>query len=136
MAQDKMDFNVPDRPVQTNLELMAVHLKKDLGEDMVSIAMSFHTAIGQILNSEPAPEGSLNVLLSQVGTKNFILDLGSVPTEGPANDWFNQRQIMYIDWGGTVTLNPKKSYDAIIYIDTVHQGVPTKAAMEKFKDMN
>jgi erythromycin esterase len=135
IARDILDAHMSGRPPEENLDLMSFHLGRYLGDEMVSIGMTFNTADGEMLPEGAAPKGTMNDTFAQVGLKNFMVDLRTAPESGPTAEWLNGQQSVVIDMDGRARFAPGKCFDILVYTDTVHRAAMSKSAQEKFKAM-
>ena len=95
------------------------------GDDYVNIGFAYGQgaqngwASYQTDASKPAKPGSLDAEFARVGLPMFILDLRSVPKDGPVHEWLNRSWEQRESVPEYFLLNPLQAWDALFYINEI-----------------
>ncbi len=73
--------------------------------------------------SKPAPPGSLDAAMAQVGLPMFVLDLRRAPREGPVYEWLNQEREQRESVPEPALVNPARAWDVLFHIDRISPAV-------------
>ncbi len=73
--------------------------------------------------SKPAPPGSLDAAMAQVGLPMFVLDLRRAPREGPVYEWLNQEREQRESVPEPHLVNPARAWDVLFHIDRISPAV-------------
>ena len=119
--------------------VIGVHLAKKYKEEYKMIGMVFNSGSFRAIDlREPSEgmndftvrdskEGTAEHLLKEVGNPLFLLNLNSLPKEGPVHDWFNEVRGIRHSGGGYDPKAPEnyywnyslsQSFDALIYFES------------------
>lgn len=113
--------------VHTNVTetVMGEFLDLMIGDDYASVGFTYYQgadsgwAFYQTDIPNPPRPASLDAALARVGLPMFVVDLRSVPKEGPAYEWLNQVRGHRISVPEYVQLNPLQAWDALFHIDRI-----------------
>lgn len=128
---------------------MGAHLRRLFGDKYYAIGFAFNEGgfqsrdmDGKMVLKEfvapPAPAGSLDAALAQVGQPMFLLDLRHAPKSGPVADWLSTEHAMRSIGSGYATskadqfLAPtavRKTYDGLFFIDKTTRARPNPTGM-------
>jgi len=98
---------------------LGLFLDSILGPDYVSVGFTYYQGAKsgwrswQTGASDRAKCGTLDGELARLGLPMYVLDLRSVPRQGPAWEWLNQVHIMR---SPPLELNPLQAWDALFHI--------------------
>lgn len=114
------------------------HISKELGDDLYSIGFSFYQANYKDL--KPSEGDMLGAVFKMVDRQMFFLDLQSSPKDGPVFNWLNHKHKMR---GGGYDISsalsfffPVKTYDAIIFINSITQTELSPVSLTRFSNWN
>jgi len=108
---------------------LGVYLNDLLGKQMIVIGSFCNKgAVGRLGGETrpipPSPSLTLNsAFMDGVRKPLFLLDLDSVPREGPLADWLANGKPV---WNYRFEGNPARSFDALLVIDTISPLRPLK----------
>ncbi|MFC2146363.1 erythromycin esterase family protein [Acidobacteriota bacterium] len=115
---------------------LGYHLREAIGDKLYSIGFSFYKSNYKGLQS--AEEDMIDAAFKMVDRQMFFIDLKSSPKKGPVFEWLNQKHKMT---GGGIgerivaMLYPIKTYDAIIFINTITQTVMSPFSLERISKL-
>ncbi|MHC4094070.1 MAG: erythromycin esterase family protein [Planctomycetota bacterium] len=73
----------------------------------------------QVSVSRPSQPGSLDYALSQVGLPLFVIDLRTLPNNGPAYRWLNQLRGMRWSQPEDIPLVPVEAWDILLHVQGI-----------------
>jgi erythromycin esterase len=101
------------------------YLDSMIQDDYLSVGFTYSQGVSsgwasyQTEVSKPAPPGSLDAAMAQVGLPMFILDLRRAPREGPVYEWLNQERQHRESQPQPQFVNPAKAWDVLFHIDRI-----------------
>ncbi len=114
-----------DMNVDMNVTRIGEFLDSMIGDDYLSVVFTYYQgtdsgwASYQTDIPNPPRPGSLDEAMALVGLPRFVLDLRSVPKEGPVYEWLNQVRGHRISVPEYLQLNPLQAWDALFHIDRI-----------------
>lgn len=128
---------------------MGAHLRRLFGDKYYAIGFAFNEGgfqsrdmDGKMVLKEfiaaPAPAGSIDATLAQVGRPMFLVDLRGAPKTGPVSDWLDAEHGMHSIGSGYSAskpdqffgqTSPRKTYDALFFIDKTTRARPNPTGM-------
>ncbi len=109
----------------THRTVIGEFLDSMIGDDYLSVGFTYYQgtdsgwASYQTDIPNPPRPGSLDEAMALVGLPMFVLDLRSVPKEGPVYEWLNQVRGHRISVPEYLQLNPLQAWDALFHIDRI-----------------
>jgi len=109
--------------------VLGEYLESMVGDEYLSVGFTYSQGAPsgwvsyQTEVSKPAPPGSLDAAMAQVGLPIFVLDLRRAPREGPVYEWLNQEREQR---GATVEsglVDPARAWDVLFHIDRISPAV-------------
>ena len=120
----ELGYTGPPEPVTT----MGSVLKARLGSDYVSIGTTFRVNTAQAV-PHVSDSTSLDAMLGRVGLPVFFLDLRNAPRSS-ATAWLDGPHLMRVS-DTYITVVPRRSFDAIIYVDRIRPSVKVRRRAER-----
>ena len=117
---------------------MGAHLRRIYGEEMVIFGFAFNQGsfravdLGKGLRDftvSPAPQGSLDATLAQIGEPIYAVDLRRVPPFGPVEEWTGSPHLsrsvgaVYSESSANnffVSIRVTKEFDALLFVESTH----------------
>ena len=134
VGQDTFDLDIPNRPPSQGMIPMGKYLKDALGEDLVSIGMSFYDGAFPDGPLSPAETESVDGALADIDMDAYMLDLRSAPNKGPIDTWLSATQPMR-GQGGTAHLVLRNSFDIVAFVRHITKATPSPGAASRFESL-
>ncbi len=128
------DLSIPNQALLTGLVPMGKILADTLGEDFVSLGMSFYDSDypeGKVAPMEPE---SIDGALAEVQSDSYLLDLRSAPGAGPVGKWMSSTHGMR-GQGNDALLILKDSFDAVVFVRQISPVTPSPRALDRGRSM-
>jgi len=130
----KSDFTMSVMP-ETKIKGMGYILSQQFGDNMVSIGASFNQGEfkDENINFMPAIPNTVDGTLAKLGMDYFILDLNGKSENKEIEKWLNTDNIIRSQ-GFDMTCIPKKSFDAIFFINHISKVKYNPISLEKIRN--
>ena len=132
IAKSEFTMNMfPENPIKG----MGYILNQELKNNMVSIGASFNQGEFQNENRtfEPAEKNTIDGILAKIKMKYFLLDLNGSTEDDNIKKWFNTNKVIR-GQEFKMTCIPKKSFDAIFFIDNISKVSYNPTTLEKLRN--
>lgn len=130
----KSEFTMSIMP-ENEIKGMGYILNQKFGNSMVSIGASFNQGVFQNKNItfEPAEPNTIDGTLAKLNTDYFILNLKGNSENKEIEEWLNKENIMRVQ-GFEMICIPKKSFDAIFFINTISKVNYNPTTLERLRN--
>ncbi len=116
---------------------MGYHLKKELGDEMISIGAAFNAGEYPEWNKSfpPSDSNSIDGILAKSGMEYAMFDLKKDIENESVKNWMNTKQVLRAQDFEMYCI-PIKSFDGFFFVEHISRAIPNQRSSERFRGNN